>query len=123
MKSFISNVAVAALSLVSLTVYAQAAPDNSKTNSTTAAMSAPADKQKNDATDLNLTRQIRRSLMADKTLSTYAHNVKIVAVNGTVTLNGPVRSADEKASVQAKAVAIAGNTNVVDQLTVTPPRS
>jgi hyperosmotically inducible protein len=56
-------------------------------------------------------------------LSTYAHNVKIVCVDGTVTLNGVVGSADERASVHAKAVSIAGLEHVVDQMTIAPPKS
>ena len=49
--------------------------------------------------------------MADKSLSTYAHNVKIISQNGTVTLKGPVKSDDEKTAVIAKAVAVAGSTD------------
>src|ERR1700761_9428161 len=66
--------------------------DNSKANSSPSHTAESADSQKNDRTDLELTRQIRRSVMSDKSLSVYAHNVKIVSVNGTVTLNGVVHS-------------------------------
>jgi osmotically-inducible protein OsmY len=52
--------------------------------------------------------------LSDKSLSTYAHNVKIISQNGTVTLKGPVRSDDEKRAVVAKAVAVTGS---VDKLT------
>ena len=41
--------------------------------------------------------------MDDKTLSTYAHNVKVIAQDGQVTLKGPVRTEDEKKVVEAKA--------------------
>ena len=58
--------------------------------------------------------------MADKSLSTYAHNVKIVSVNGAVTLNGVVKSAQEKSVIQAKALAVAGKGNVTNGLTVAP---
>ncbi len=72
---------------------AQASGDNSKTNQMDRQPSATtADQQKNNTSDLALTRNIRRSLMADKSMSTYAHNVKIIAQNGKVTLKGPVRS-------------------------------
>jgi osmotically-inducible protein OsmY len=97
--------------------------DNSKANNSVAHTSDSADAQKNDKTDLELTRQIRRSVISDKSLSTYAHNVKIVSVNGTVTLNGVVRSADEKSNVEAKAAAIAGQDHVVDRMTIAPPKS
>lgn len=99
------------------------AADNSRTNKSDTHMTASADAQKNDKSDLELTRQIRQSLMADKSLSTYAHNVKIVTVGGNVTLNGVVRSMDEKSSVQAKAASIAGPDRVVDHMTVAPPKS
>jgi osmotically-inducible protein OsmY len=79
-----------------------------------------ADQQKNNKTDLEITREIRRSLMNDKSLSTYAHNVKIITQHGKVTLKGPVRSDDEKNAVEAKAVQVAGRANVTDQMTVVP---
>ena len=56
--------------------------------------------------------------MADKSLSTYAHNVKTITQNGAVTLKGPVKSDGEKKSVVAKATAVAGADNVTDQLSV-----
>ena len=83
-------------------------------------MSPTADQQKNNKTDLEITREIRRSLTNDKSLSTYAHNVKIITQQGKVTLKGPVRSDDEKNAVEAKAVQVAGPANVNDQMTVVP---
>ena len=58
--------------------------------------------------------------MADKSLSTYAHNVKIVAVNGAVTLNGVVRDNHEKEIVGAKAQEVAGKGKVTNLLKVAP---
>ena len=58
--------------------------------------------------------------MDDKTLSTYAHNVKVVTQDGNVTLKGPVRSAEEKQNVEAKAVEIAGAGHVTNQMSVAP---
>ena len=40
--------------------------------------------------------KIRQSLISDKSLSTYAHNVKVIVQDGQVTLKGPVRSKDER---------------------------
>jgi hyperosmotically inducible protein len=60
--------------------------------------------------------------MKDKTLSTYAHNVKVITQDGKVMLKGPVRSEDERSSVAAKAVAVAGESNVSNELTVAPPK-
>jgi hyperosmotically inducible protein len=61
--------------------------------------------------------------MDDKTLSTYAHNVKVITQGGQVTLNGPVRSDEEKKSVEAKAVEVAGNGHVTNQLSIAPART
>ena len=95
-------------------------PDNTKINKRDRnADEATADQQKGNATDRELTRQIRRSIVADKSLSTYAHNIKIISQNGTVTLKGPVRSDDEKKAIVAKAVAVAGSADkVTDQVSV-----
>ena len=66
-----------------------------------------------------LTAKIRKALIADKALSMYAHNVKIITQNGSVTLKGPVRSEDEKQQVASKAAEAAGGADKVDnQLTV-----
>jgi hyperosmotically inducible periplasmic protein len=70
--------------------------------------------------DRRLTQQIRHLLMADKTLSTYAHNVKILVHDGQVTLRGPVRSDAEKHAVEDKAKQLAGAGNVTNDLTVQP---
>jgi hyperosmotically inducible protein len=95
--------------------------DNTKSNkldpSNTA---ATADAQKDNAGDRTITQRIRKSLVTDKSLSTYAHNVKIVSVNGTVTLNGVVRSEDEKSAIGMKAVSVAGPGHVVNDLKVAP---
>jgi hyperosmotically inducible protein len=102
---------------------AAGAPDNSKSNRVDASNhAATADKAQNDSADLDLAKHIRHDVIADKSLSTYGHNVKIVAVNGTVTLNGVVRSADEKAQITKTAAAVAGAHHVVDDLKVAPQK-
>jgi hyperosmotically inducible periplasmic protein len=116
----------AAFTLVAAIAGAQTtAPDNSKANSdimNSTSQTSTADAQKNNSADIALTQQIRKSVMADKSLSTYAHNIKIVTVNGAVTLNGVVRDSHEKDMVEMKAQAIAGKDNVTDDLTVAPPK-
>jgi hyperosmotically inducible protein len=94
-----------------------AAPDNTKTNR---GRTQGADQQHELASDRIMTQQIRKSIMADKTLSSYAHNVKIITQNGHVTLAGPVRSDEEKSMVAARAAELAGATNVTNQLEVAP---
>ena len=99
----------------------QPAPDNTKVNERDKSKAEPtADQQKENLPDRELTRQIRRSIVQDKSLSTYAHNVKVISQNGTVTLKGPVRSDEEKTAVEAKAAEIAGKDKVTSQLEVKP---
>jgi hyperosmotically inducible periplasmic protein len=95
------------------------AADNTATNQRDRKDSEPtADQQKNGKSDLDLTAEIRRSVMADKDLSMNAHNVKIIAQNGKVTLKGPVNSAHEKKVVEDKARQIAGTENTVSELQI-----
>jgi hyperosmotically inducible periplasmic protein len=79
-----------------------------------------ADQQKETKEDRFLSQQIRKAVVSDKSLSTYAHNIKIISQNGTVTLRGPVRSEDERAAIEAKAKEVAGVTAVTDELTIAP---
>jgi len=96
-------------------------PDNTKVNKQDRQSGQPtADQQKNDASDRKLAKDVRKAITSDKSLSTYAHNVKVIAQNGTVTLKGPVRSDEEKKSVEEKAAQVAGATNVQSQLSVAP---
>jgi hyperosmotically inducible periplasmic protein len=99
----------------------QTAPDNSKANQNTNADTA--DQQKMNPADRDLTKKIRMALHGDQSLSMYAHNIKIISQDGKVTLRGPVRSEDERAAIEAKAVAIAGDGNVTNHLHVAPPKS
>ena len=95
-------------------------PDNTKVNQQDRAANQPtADRQKNNASDLDLTKNIRRSIIEDKSLSTYAHNVKVISQNGIVTLKGPVKSDAEKSAIDSKAVSVAGGADkVIDQMSV-----
>ena len=93
-------------------------PDNTRNNAEATNRNASADSQGNNKQDVDLTARIRRSVMGEKDLSTYAHNVKIVSMNGTVTLNGVVKTADEKSTIHRHAAAIAGEGKVVDNLQV-----
>ena len=65
--------------------------------------SQTAEDQSNDRADINLTAQIRKMVVADDSLSMLAKNVKIITVNGAVTLRGPVENEKEKASIEAHA--------------------
>lgn len=98
----------------------QTPPDNTKQNKDQT--NPTADQQKMNPADRALTQKIRKAIHEDTTLSTYAHNIKIISQDGKVTLRGPVRSEDEKANIEAKAVAVAGQGNVTDQLEIAPPK-
>jgi osmotically-inducible protein OsmY len=94
----------------------QTAPDNTKKNKDQP--SPTADQQKMNPADRAITQKIRKAVHDDTSLSTYAHNIKIITQDGKVTLRGPVRSEEEKNSLQAKAVTIAGQENVTNQLEI-----
>ena len=98
--------------------------DNTKSNKGDSAKGAlTADQQKMNSADQEITKKIRSAIMKDKSLSTYAHNIKIITQDGKVTLKGPVRTEEEKSSVEARATVVAGDGKVVNQLTVVPPKS
>ena len=95
-------------------------PDNTKVNK---GEQPTADQAKNNASDRDIMQNIRKAIVGDSSLSTYAHNVKIISKSGKVTLKGPVRSEDEKKSVESKAVEVAGAGNVTNELTVKPDKN
>jgi osmotically-inducible protein OsmY len=97
------------------------AADNTRTNERDRSANEPtADQQKENRSDRDITQQIRRSIMEDKSLSTYAHNIKIVTQNGQVTLKGPVQSEDEKRAIETKAAEVAGQDKVTSELNIKP---
>jgi hyperosmotically inducible periplasmic protein len=74
--------------------------------------------QGNTQSDLDLTQKIRKALVMDSTYSMTAKNIKIITVEGKVTLRGPVNSDSEKSGIESLAKNIAGDGNVDDQLEV-----
>ncbi len=99
---------------------AQNSPDSDNTKVNQQDQNPNADQQPNNHSDRDLTLQVRQAIVSDKTLSTYAHNIKVITQNGQVTLKGPVRSQEEKSAIEAKAAAIAGDGKVTSELTVKP---
>src|SRR5260370_3056807 len=98
------------------------AAENTKANQRDKSSAEPtADQGKNNVNDREIMQKIRKAVMDDKSLSTYAHNVKIISQNGKVTLKGPVRSAEEKQSIEQKATDVAGVGNVTNEITIKPP--
>lgn len=79
-----------------------------------------ADQQSETKEDREITQKIRQAVVDDKSLSTYAHNVKIITVDGMVTLKGPVRSEDEKRTIEEKAGQIAGKDKIKSEIEIAP---
>jgi len=110
--------------LIAIPAIGQTPADNTKVNTRDRAQGAvTADQQKENAGDRDVARKIRHSLMKDKALSSYAHNVKVIAQDGQVTLKGPVRSDEERQTVEAKATEVAGAGHVTNELSVAPAHS
>jgi hyperosmotically inducible protein len=95
------------------------APDNSADNARDRDRHTltPMD-QSNTPQDLRLSRKIRQAVVKDDQLSSEAKNIKIITINGTVTLRGPVKTDRERADIVAKAAQIAGDANVHSELEV-----
>jgi osmotically-inducible protein OsmY len=74
--------------------------------------------QSHAETDVEMTRSIRKMLVDDDSLGTNAQNVKVITVDGKVTLRGPVANANEQARVVAIAKKAAGADRVVSELQV-----
>lgn len=123
-RSFVHAVILGGLLGVAASAAAQTAPDNTKVNKRDRAEGAvTADQQKETATDREIAKKIRAAIVKDDTLSTYAHNVKVIVIDGKVTLKGPVRSESEKTAVAAIATDIAGADQVTNNLSVAKPKA
>jgi osmotically-inducible protein OsmY len=121
MRKMLSFVAVWLMGLSLALPAAQQTPaaDNTKVNKQDRNKSEPtADQAQNNAADRELMQKIRQAVMDDESLSTYAHNVKIIAQDGKVTLKGPVHTQEEEMNIGQKAVNVAGAGNVVNKITV-----
>ncbi len=109
--------------LLSLQVFAENKADNTKINERDrAADQQTADQQTYSKNDMIIIRRIRQEIMKEKDLSTYAQNVKIISVDGVVTLKGPVRSAHEQSRILKYARSVAGVTNVTDEMAIVPAK-
>ena len=76
----------------------------------------PLDQNENKA-DIQITADIRKRVV-DTKMSVNAHNVKIITQDGMVTLRGPVKTEDEKQTIEQIALAVAGADKVDNQLEV-----
>jgi len=117
------------MAALGLSVVAQQAPpagtrpDNTKVNQRDRTESAvTADKQGNSKADVDRTAAIRKAITDQKSLSTTAHNAKVVTLDGRVTLRGPVRDQSEKDMIGKLAADVAGVQNVQNELEVAPKK-
>jgi hyperosmotically inducible protein len=94
--------------------------NNTKVNQRDANMDTltPEDQSKGTTADVDVTRRIRQGLVADKNLSTDAQNIKIITLNGIVTLRGPVNTPSEKQRIDALAKKTAGAKRIDNQIEV-----
>lgn len=95
--------------------------DNSKINKRNSEnRELTADQQKNNARDTQITAKIRQEIMKQKDFSSYAKNIKIITVDGKVTLKGPVRTQNEQTWILQSARSVVGLSNVVDKIEIAP---
>lgn len=94
-------------------------PDNSRVNSRDKGDSTltPTDQGTSEG-DRKITQQVRQAVMKDGSLSFTAKNVKIITINGKVTLRGPVKTDQERSAIEAAAKQVAGATQVDNQIEV-----
>ncbi|MGA8028445.1 MAG: BON domain-containing protein [Bryobacteraceae bacterium] len=121
--SVLCGIALSGMFLLPAVLQAQdsqnTAPDNTRVNKRdTNSTEQTADQAKNHYSDRQLMSHIRRDVVKDKSLSTDAHNIKIISDHGKVTLKGPVHSDDEKKAIEQYARKYAGDENVTDEITV-----
>jgi hyperosmotically inducible protein len=67
---------------------------------------------------VDTTREIRQQIMAANSLSVDARNVKVITLNGRVTLRGPVANEQEKQTIADIAAKVTPAANVDNQLQV-----
>ena len=97
-----------------------AAPDNTAVNARDRQAATPTSMdQPNNKVDVQLAANVRQAIVNDRSLSMSAHNVKLVAASGVVTLRGPVATTQERTRVGELATRVAGVTRVDNQLDVT----
>jgi len=120
MKKITLTVLVASAFTLSAIAGEQPAADNTAKNERDASgETQTSGDQSNSPEDMKITADIRRAVVAEKSLSMTAKNVKIITANGMVTLRGPVNTAEEKATIAKLAQSAAGNAKIDNQLEVT----
>ena len=116
-RTFMRSVVIGGL----LTVSAGAASAQTPSSRPPAQPTTPAAAPQASATpDDVMAAQIRKAIKDDKAIAAYGDSIKVIVSAGTVSLKGPVRTDAEKKAIGAKADAIAGQPNVMNNLIVAP---
>jgi hypothetical protein len=97
-------------------------PDSYSSTPNTQPAPPTSDKPKVTPSDRAIAEKIRRAIYPDKTLSTVARQIKVVVQDGKVTLQGSVRSGEERNTIFTKAVAVAGEGNVINKIEIIPSK-
>jgi osmotically-inducible protein OsmY len=74
--------------------------------------------QSNKQEDIDISKRIRSALVKDDSLSIEAKNIKIITIDGAITLRGPVKTDQEKTTIVATATQLAGNSPVRDEIEI-----
>ena len=106
---------IAALSLTSCD---DMKPNNTARNADIKNEAMTAEEQLDNDEDRAITQDIRQALMEDEALSMNAKNIKVITVDGVVTLKGPVNSEEEKSKVEEKAKGVSGVDDIDSQIEV-----
>ena len=77
--------------------------------------------QKENESDIKITADIRQAIIKDKSLSVNAQNVKIITLNGVVTLRGPVETKKESKKLRKIAKHTPGVLKIDNQLEIKMP--
>jgi len=98
--------------------------DNTKINERDRSPNAlTAGQQSETKEDREMTQNIRKAIIDDKSLSTNARNVKVITVGGMVTLKGPVGSEEEKRTIEAIAGRVAGKDKITSEIGIAPKKT
>ncbi len=97
---------------------ANAPADHSAQNKQAENKNLDAQSQGNSKADVELTRKIRQAVVKDDSLSMNAHNIKIITMDGNVTLKGPVKSIEERKKIESLARKVAGKAPVKSDLEI-----
>lgn len=119
-KSLFTMLFVSSLFVVPGVCLAQAADNTGINKRDNYQQKITADQQSEAKADRDLTQKIRQAVIDDKSLSTNARNVKIITIDGIVTLKGPVGSENEKRIIEEKARQIAGSNKIKSEIEIAP---